>query len=95
MQTLLSDNQTPKKQNEIKQEKGTTKSNPNYDKELADKLGGDDYGMKSYFFVILKTGANTTTDKKLITKVSTSIWATSTNWLKMANSSLRDLSERT
>ncbi|HLV51064.1 MAG TPA: YciI family protein, partial [Flavobacterium sp.] len=41
-------------------------SNPNYDKTLAEKLGGDDYGMKSYFFVILKTGTNTTTDKELI-----------------------------
>lgn len=46
--------------------KDTTTSNPNYDKTLAEKLGGDDYGMKSYFFVILKTGTNTTTDKELI-----------------------------
>jgi len=49
-------------------EKDTLISNPNYDKTLAEKLGGDDYGMKSYFFVILKTGANTTTDKELIAK---------------------------
>lgn len=42
-------------------------SNPNYDKILADELGGDDYGMKSYFLVILKTGTNATTDKELIT----------------------------
>ncbi|MBU1094962.1 MAG: hypothetical protein KKB34_00660 [Bacteroidetes bacterium] len=41
-------------------------SNPDYDKTLAEKLGADDYGMKSYFFVILKTGTNTTTDKELI-----------------------------
>jgi len=47
-------------------EKDTLISNPNYDKTLADKLRGDDYGMKSYFLVILKTGTNTTTDKKLI-----------------------------
>lgn len=46
--------------------KNTTAANPNYDKSLADKLGGDDYGMKSYYLVILKTGANTTTDKELI-----------------------------
>jgi len=46
--------------------KDTSTSNPNYDKTLAEKLGGDDYGMKSYFFVILKTGTNTTTDKELI-----------------------------
>lgn len=44
----------------------TTVLNPNYNKSLADKLGGDDYGMKKYFFVILKTGANKTTDKELI-----------------------------
>jgi uncharacterized protein YciI len=42
--------------------------NPNFDQFLADKLGGDDYGMKSYFLVILKTGSNTTTDQDLIGK---------------------------
>lgn len=46
--------------------KDTLTTNPNFDKTLADKLGGDDYGMKSYFLVILKTGTNTTTDKELI-----------------------------
>ena len=40
--------------------------NPNYDAALAKKVGSDDYGMKSYVFVILKTGTNTTTDKKYI-----------------------------
>ena len=44
----------------------TTVTNPNYDKTLAEKLGGDDCGMKSYFLVILSTGTNTTTDKGLI-----------------------------
>jgi uncharacterized protein YciI len=29
-----------------------------YDSVLAKKLGADDYGMKSYVFVILKTGPN-------------------------------------
>src|SRR5690554_1544335 len=48
--------------------KDTTVINPNYNKTLAEKLGGDDYGMKSYFLVILKTGTNTTTDKDLIAK---------------------------
>jgi uncharacterized protein YciI len=33
--------------------------NPNYDPVLAEKFGGDDYGMKSYVLVILKTGSNT------------------------------------
>lgn len=47
-------------------EKDTLISNPNYNKTLAEKLGGDDYGMKSYFLVILKSGTNATMDKKLI-----------------------------
>jgi uncharacterized protein YciI len=46
----------------------TTVANPNYDKALATKLGADDYGMKSYFLVILKSGTNTTKDTKLINK---------------------------
>ena len=37
--------------------------NPVYDKALADSLGSDDYGMKSYVLVILKTGTNTTEQK--------------------------------
>jgi len=28
-------------------------------------LGADDYGMKKFVFVILKTGKNTSTDKEL------------------------------
>ena len=44
----------------------TTNSNPKYDKTLAEKLGSDEYGMKSYYLVILKTGTNKTTDKDLI-----------------------------
>ena len=38
----------------------------NYDAELAEKLGADQYGMKSYVMVILKTGPNDSqiTDKK-------------------------------
>ena len=46
--------------------KDTLTSNPNFDKVLAEKLGGDDYGMKSYYLVILKTGLNTSTDKEFI-----------------------------
>ncbi len=41
-------------------------TNPNYDEALAKQLKGDDYGMKPYFFVILKTGTNSLDDKKLI-----------------------------
>jgi uncharacterized protein len=40
--------------------------NPNFDKSLAQKLGADEYGMKSYFLVILKTGSNTDATKELI-----------------------------
>lgn len=40
--------------------------NPNYDPALAQTLGADDYGMKSYILVILKTGNNSTTDKAVI-----------------------------
>lgn len=44
----------------------TSEANPKYDQELAKKLGADDYGMKSYIFVLLKTGENKTTDKQFI-----------------------------
>lgn len=37
-----------------------------YDAELAEKLGADQYGMKSYVFVLLKTGTNTSTDQAFI-----------------------------
>lgn len=56
------------KQNASSIQKDRTTANPNYDKALAEKLGGDDYGMKSYFFVILKTGTNTTADKDFISE---------------------------
>lgn len=42
------------------------KENPSYNKALADSLGADEYGMKKYVFVILKTGANKTIDKHFI-----------------------------
>jgi uncharacterized protein YciI len=41
-------------------------SNKNFDKQLAEKLGADDYGMKMYYLVILKTGVNATADQQLI-----------------------------
>ncbi len=37
--------------------------NPLYDKSLADSLGSDENGMKSYVFVILKTGSAKIEDK--------------------------------
>jgi len=36
---------------------------PNYDDALADSLGADDYGMKAYTLVILKTGETTPKDE--------------------------------
>lgn len=47
----------------------TINQNPAYDAALAEKLGADDYGMKRYFLVILKSGTNTTTDKEVTAKV--------------------------
>jgi len=41
-------------------------TNPEYDSTLARKLGADDYGMKGFILVILKTGPNQTTDKTFI-----------------------------
>lgn len=40
--------------------------NPNYDAALANRLGADEYGMKQYILVILKTGPNTKTDKAYV-----------------------------
>jgi uncharacterized protein YciI len=37
--------------------------NPKYQKHLADSLGADDYGMKMYTLVMLKTGSAQITDK--------------------------------
>lgn len=39
--------------------------NPKYDKAMADSLGADDYGMKMYVLVILKTGSAKIEDKKI------------------------------
>ncbi|MGB4960052.1 MAG: YciI family protein [Saprospiraceae bacterium] len=38
--------------------------NLKFQQGLADSLGADQFGMKSYIFVILKTGHDTITDKK-------------------------------
>lgn len=54
------------KQPESVNDKDTTSSNPNYDSLLAQNLGADDYGMKSFIFVILKTGPNQSTDTHFI-----------------------------
>ncbi|MDP1817832.1 MAG: YciI family protein [Leadbetterella sp.] len=41
-------------------------SNSAFDQTLSDKLGADQYGMKMYVFVILKTGDNKTQEKSFI-----------------------------
>lgn len=41
-------------------------TNPNYNYTLAEKLGADNYGMKKYILVVLKTGSNQTNDKEFI-----------------------------
>lgn len=38
-------------------------ANPNYNKRFADSLGANEYGMKQYTFVILKTGPASTANK--------------------------------
>lgn len=44
----------------------SAEGNPKYDALLAQKLQADDYGMKTYWFVILKTGSNKSSDKDFI-----------------------------
>ena len=48
------------------------KTNPNYDAKLAKTLEADDYGMKMYVLVILKTGTNTTASKATTDSLFTS-----------------------
>ncbi|MCX7876975.1 MAG: YciI family protein [Melioribacteraceae bacterium] len=38
--------------------------NKNYDEQIARELGADDFGMKNYIFVLLKTGPSKIEDKK-------------------------------
>lgn len=40
--------------------------NPKFDLALATKLGADDYGMKRYVLVLLKTGTAQIKDKKVV-----------------------------
>ncbi len=42
----------------------TNAQKPLYDSLLAEKLHADEYGMKMYVFVMLKTGTNISTDKE-------------------------------
>lgn len=45
--------------------------NPLYDSTLAKSFGADEYGMKMYVMVILKTGSNTTENKVVIDSLFT------------------------
>jgi uncharacterized protein len=42
-----------------------SQNNPKYNKVLADSLGADEYGMKMYVLVLLKTGPVIIDDKKI------------------------------
>ncbi len=50
-------------------QRDTTIANPNYDVRLAQELEADDYGMKSYIMVVLKTGPNSSTDTQFINQI--------------------------
>lgn len=43
--------------------------NSNYDQELADSMGADQYGMKAYILVILKTGTAKIDDKEKVSEL--------------------------
>ena len=43
-----------------------SQENPNYNDSLATLYKGDDYGMKSYYFVLLSTGENKTTTPEFL-----------------------------
>ncbi len=43
--------------------------NPNYDKSLADSLQADQFGMKKYVLVILKTGETKMDDKEKVNEI--------------------------
>lgn len=43
-----------------------SQDNPEFNKSLADSLGADEYGMKNYILVILKTGLNLTEEKETV-----------------------------
>ena len=40
--------------------------NPKYDRELAEQMGADAYGMKSFMLVLLRSGSNKTADQQVI-----------------------------
>jgi len=52
----------------VKPGKNGTTANPNYDPSLAAEFSADEYGMKMYIFVILKTGTNQTKDQAFLSE---------------------------
>lgn len=57
--------------------------NPKYDSTLAKTFGGDDYGMKMYVLVILKTGPVTIEDKAVRDSLFTGHMANITHMVDM------------
>ena len=55
----------------------------NFDKALADSLKGDDYGMKTYMMVILKTGPTVIEDKKVRDSLFKGHMANITKWVEL------------
>ncbi len=43
--------------------------NPDFDQALADSLKADDYGMRMYYFVVLKTGENNNSDQEFLKRI--------------------------
>ncbi|MEX0661550.1 MAG: YciI family protein [Balneolaceae bacterium] len=50
--------------NQDNTENGESSVESRFDQELADQLGADDYGMRSYVMAILKAGPNTDQDEE-------------------------------
>ncbi len=48
----------------IRAQRPEQSANPNFDPELSKKVGADDYGMRNYILVVLKTGLKRVPDGK-------------------------------
>lgn len=49
-------------------EADVTPPEPGYDADKAEELGADDYGMKTYVLVLLKTGSNDSAEQDLVSR---------------------------
>lgn len=54
------------KEQYLKMNRQSAETIKSYDANLAKELGADDYGMKSFYFVVLKTGTNKDDNKELM-----------------------------